>query len=261
MRPPSADVPPRAKVGAPWSGRPTVPHRSVEGGPRWLIQVEGGEFQLVESEQELAELARLGRLTESTPVYAVPDGPRALGEVPELARLVGGAHPSEPPIRLVHRSPERDFLSEELAILDRPLEDEIEYYDEVPVRRWPRRVAFVLAVAAGVLGAYLLVLPRFPNWQSAVTARLALPARSWVGGTSAARAIPAQPAALAARARAEGAAPVASPAIAPSPATSSPVAAIVKEAPIADRETRTAEVHEGRSHHRHRSGNHARSGR
>jgi hypothetical protein len=273
MRPTSADVPSPAKGAATRSVRPTIPHRSVGHGQRWLIQVEGGEFQLVESERELAELARLGRVTASTPVYPVGDGPRPLGEIPDLAGFVGGPVLSEPPIRLERRSPERAMLSEELAILNRPLEDEIEYYDEIPVRRWPRRVAIVLALAAGVLGACLFVLPRFPGLRSSVTARFVLPARSWVAGTSRAQAIPPPPAVFAASARAESGA-VATPALetthAPLPSVADPPsnrandappsapAAGAGAAPVADRGAKATEAHKtGRSHRRHRSGNHA----
>src|SRR5437763_12976772 len=110
MRPASTDVPARATVGPAGSESPTAPHRSVEGGPRWLIQVDGGEFQLVETERELAELARMGRVTGSTPVYTVVDGPRPLGEVSDLVTFVPRIVSSEPPIRLVHRSPEHATL-------------------------------------------------------------------------------------------------------------------------------------------------------
>ena len=252
MRPTAADVPSRANAGDAPSQRPTIPHSSPESGPRWLIQVDGGEFQLVESERELAELARLGRVTGSTPIYTVVDGPRPLGEICDLVTFVPRPVTSEPPIRLERRSRERAMLSEELAILDRPLEDEVEYYDEAPVRRWPKRVAVVLALAAGVLGAYLFVLPRFPNWRSSVTTRLVLPARSWVAGTSPVRATSAVPAVTA---RAESAVTVAAAAVEPAQAAPPPAAAAPSDQPS---EANPTEAHKtGRAHRRHRSGNHA----
>jgi hypothetical protein len=59
---------------------------------------------------------------------------------------------SEPPIRQPHiqaetRSPERVKLSEELAILNRPLEGEVEYYDEVPRSRAKPVFAAVMVLA------------------------------------------------------------------------------------------------------------------
>jgi hypothetical protein len=78
---------------------------------------------------------------------------------------IGPAEESEPPIRQPHfqvetRSPERVKLSEELAILNRPLEDEVEYYDEVPPRhgKWLLAVVTVLAAIAGA--GYLLLAQR-----------------------------------------------------------------------------------------------------
>ena len=63
-----------------------------------------------------------------------------------------GPEQSEPPIRQPHlqaetRSPERVKLSEELAILNRPLEDEVEYYDEVPRSRAKPVFAAVMVLA------------------------------------------------------------------------------------------------------------------
>jgi hypothetical protein len=63
-----------------------------------------------------------------------------------------GVEQSEPPIRQpqVHaetRSPERVKLSEELAILNRPLEGEVEYYDAVPRSRAKPVFAAVMVLA------------------------------------------------------------------------------------------------------------------
>jgi hypothetical protein len=86
---------------------------------------------------------------------------------PTVRRVSIGAdiEESEPPIRRPHlqaetRSPERVKLSEELAILNRPLEDEVEYYDEVPPSRAkPVLAAMVVLVALGGAG-YLLLAQR-----------------------------------------------------------------------------------------------------
>lgn len=92
--------------------------------------------------------------------------PRRRASAGQGAAMTGelGLEESEPPIRqpLFHvdtRSPERIKLSEELAILNRPLEDEIEYYDEVPPSR-AKPVFAVVAVLAALGGAgYLLAQP------------------------------------------------------------------------------------------------------
>ena len=84
----------------------------------------------------------------------------------------------ESPIPSDYRSPERAMLSQELAILNRPLEDEIEYYDEVPHRRWPKRIPIVLALAAAAGVAYLFAAPRLGAKRSAPIARLPPPMSS-----------------------------------------------------------------------------------
>jgi hypothetical protein len=66
-----------------------------------------------------------------------------------------------PPIRQPHfavetRSPERIKLSEELAVLNRPLEEEVEYYDPVPRSRAKPVVAVVMVLALGGAGYSLL---------------------------------------------------------------------------------------------------------
>jgi hypothetical protein len=78
------------------------------------------------------------------------------------ASIGAGLEESEPPIRRPHlqvetRSPERVKLSEELAILNRPLEDEVEYYDEAPPSR-AKPVFAVVAVLAAIGGAGYLLL-------------------------------------------------------------------------------------------------------
>jgi hypothetical protein len=145
--------------------------------------VDDGEFQLVETETELVELLGMGRVTSTTPLYAVGDGPRTIREIPELAHLMSKVVSSEPAIRRHRRSPERAMLSEELAILNRPLEDEVEYYDETPSRRWPKRVAFVTAFAAAVIGAHLFAVPQSSAWRSLAVSRLIRPARGAVASS------------------------------------------------------------------------------
>jgi hypothetical protein len=144
-------APPRAE-------RPTSPNPLATRRERWLIQLDRGELRLVEGDDQLVELLRAGRITGATQVYEVAANPRALGQIPQLERLLIGAMASEPPVRRERRSPERSLLSEELAVLDRPLEDDIEYYDEVPMRRWPKRLAVACALAA----VTIVVIVRYP---------------------------------------------------------------------------------------------------
>jgi hypothetical protein len=104
-------------------------------------------------------------VTAETQVYEIGAGPRALRDIPELARLLAQIEDSEPPIRQRHvrletRSPERVKLSEELAVLNRPLADEIEYYDEVPRWRGSRVLVVLLVLAALGCAGYLLFGPR-----------------------------------------------------------------------------------------------------
>jgi hypothetical protein len=160
-------------------GAPPLPRSEPHPSPsssesrprRWLLQIDQ-ELRLIESEQQLATLLRLGRVTSATPVYEIAAIPRPLGDVAELARLLPEPLVSEPPIRVDHRSRERALLSEELAVLNRPLEDDVEYYDEVPVRRWPKRLAVTLVLAAAALGAYPLVASRLGVWRALATTRL-----------------------------------------------------------------------------------------
>ena len=72
---------------------------------------------------------------------------------------------SEPPIRRPHRrletrSPERVKLSEELAVLNRPLENEVEYYDEVPRGRAKTVLVTVLVLASLGATGYLVLAQR-----------------------------------------------------------------------------------------------------
>jgi hypothetical protein len=154
-------------------GGGSVLHREPERGQRWLIQVEGGEFQLVESERELAELLHMGRVSAATRVYEVGAGPHALGDIPRLAHFFPDAVASEPPpVRRDRRSPERALLSEELAVLNRPLEEEIEYYDELPPRRWPRRLGAALVLAVVALASYPLLASHAGRWRTSAETRL-----------------------------------------------------------------------------------------
>ena len=131
----------------------------------WLIEIAGCEIHLVGSDAELRNLLRRRPVTGETQVYEVGARPRALQNVPELARLLPQAADSEPPIRqprprLETRSPERAKLSEELAVLNRPLEDEVEYYDEVRRSRAKPVFAAVMFVAALAGAGYLLLAQR-----------------------------------------------------------------------------------------------------
>jgi hypothetical protein len=131
---------------------------------RWLIEIAPGDLRLVGSAAELGDLLRHGPVTADMQVYEVGAGPRALRNVPELARLLPQIEDSEPPIRPrpvreETRSPERAKLSEELAVLNRPLEGDIEYYDEVPRSRM-KPVLAVVVLAAIACAGYLWLAQR-----------------------------------------------------------------------------------------------------
>ena len=144
---------------------------------RWLIEIAPGDIHLVGSRTELSHLLRRRPVTGETRVYEVGAGPRALRDIPELARLLPQGEDSEPPIRPrpvpeETRSPERVKLSEELAVLNRPLEGEIEYYD-VPGSRAKRMFAavMVLAVLGGAGSLLMAQRSRGGNETASVTAK------------------------------------------------------------------------------------------
>jgi hypothetical protein len=156
------------------SDKTTSRYRLPERRHRWLIQVDGGaELRLVEGQEEVAELVRMGRVSSATPVYEVGADAHALGEVLELAGVLPGRETLEPPPVRGQRSPERAALSEELAVLDRPLADDIDFYDERPPRRWSMGLGLVVVLAAAAVGGYPFVKPHLPAWQSAARAGLA----------------------------------------------------------------------------------------
>jgi hypothetical protein len=155
----------------PRSELPSDPSRSASRPRGWLVQVDQ-ELRLVEGEQQLMTLIAHGRVTGATPAYEIAALPRPLGDIPDLAHLLPEPVTSEPPIRMDHRSRERALFSEELAVLNRPLENDVEYYDEIPVRRWPKRLAVTVVFAAAALGAYPLVASRLGGWRALATTRL-----------------------------------------------------------------------------------------
>jgi hypothetical protein len=146
------------------------PSRSVSRPRPWLVQIDH-ELRLVESEHQLSTLVRQGRVTSATPVYEVAASPQPLGEVPELAHLVPEPPVSEPPIRQDQRSRERALFSEELAVLNRPLEDDVEYYDDPPARRWPKRLAVVVVLAVAGVAGYPRVASRMGGIRALATTR------------------------------------------------------------------------------------------
>ena len=111
---------------------------------RWLIEVADGGLRLVEDEAGLRDLVSRGLLTSRTRVYEVGEGPYTAEEIPALARLLADAEAAAPLMRASFRSLERARFSEELAILNRPLEDDETFYDDPP--RW-RIKPFVAALA------------------------------------------------------------------------------------------------------------------
>jgi tetratricopeptide (TPR) repeat protein len=126
-----------------------------------LIEVAGGDLRVVDGEAGLRDLVAHGLLTPETRVYEVGPGPRPAGEIPALARWLPEAETSEPPpVRAGFRSPERALLSEELAVLNRPLEDEEEFYEELPRSRLRLVVTVAMLFGVAGLGGYLLLAYR-----------------------------------------------------------------------------------------------------
>jgi len=147
---------------------------------RWLVQVEGGGFRLVEGDARLHDLVRQQQVTLQSQVYEISSGPRAVGDVLEAAQLLPPEPESEPPIRQPQlraetRSPERVKLSEELALLNRPLEDEVEYYDEVPRGRTKTLFAAAMVVAALGGAGYPFLVQRHRADDAAAPATTGLP--------------------------------------------------------------------------------------
>jgi len=129
---------------------------------RWLVRLHGRELRLVETEEELRTLVQQQSVANETQVYEVGAGPHALGDVPELARILLETPPPDE-IVLEDLGPRAHAkLNEELRILDRPLETEVEYYDEVPVSRWPSRLAFLGGLALVSILGCLLLAPHLP---------------------------------------------------------------------------------------------------
>jgi hypothetical protein len=140
------------------------------GHRRWLVLVYGRELRLVDNEEELRRLVQQGYVGTETPVYEVGAGPHTVGSVPELARIV--LETPSPGVTV------DEDLETRAQILDCPLEPEIEF-DEVPVSRWPGRVAFLAGLGLVCVAGYLLVGAHFgAPPPSALAARLSSAARS-----------------------------------------------------------------------------------
>jgi hypothetical protein len=104
-----------------------------------------------------------------------------------------------------------DVFNDELSVLERPLESEVEYFDEAPPRsRWGRLSAFV-AAAALTAGGSVMVMRYLPPKKAA-----AQPSPAMAMATAAAPS-----------------APAAAPAAAPMPASAKPPAA-AKETAVAE---------------------------
>lgn len=148
----------------------------LAGRRRWVIDVPGVGLRLVHDEKEIRTLIQQGRISLDTRLYKVAAAARRLADIPELVALLP-AFESEPPVRNEGRSAERALLSEELAVLNRPLEGDVEYYDDVPRSRW-RAFAVALAVLASVSGASFFVRARRLRHSELTTPTVAAPAPS-----------------------------------------------------------------------------------
>jgi hypothetical protein len=157
---------------------------------------------------------------------------------------------AEPALRM--RKTTLENFNEEMSVLDRPLEGEVEFYDEPRRRRW-RVPAVGAAIFALSCGAYLGVL-RHRNTVDAPSATSA--ARPPATGPVVASVPPPE----AARSAAGAPAPLAPAAAAPSDATGATPAAAAP-APILADESRAdgGHHHHGRhggDHHHHHHGGH-----
>jgi pyruvate/2-oxoglutarate dehydrogenase complex dihydrolipoamide acyltransferase (E2) component len=141
-----------------------------------------------------------------------------------------------------------DHFNEEMAVLDRPLEGEVEYYDEPRPRRW-RVPTIGAAIFALSCGAYLGVL-RHRGAADAATA--ATTARPPVAAPAVAAAPPAEAAPPAAPSEAAGAPPAeAAPAAAAPAPTPTPILA---DESRADGHRHHRGRHSSEHHHRHHAG-------
>ena len=132
------------------------PNGKPEGTERrWVLDLGGQQLRLLESDAALIKMITQLRLTPATKVYELGSDARTLADIPQLRSLfeeplavAGSAHTDSSALAL-------DELNVELAVLDRPLEGEADYYDEVPRPRWPRRAATAaILLLAG--GGYML---------------------------------------------------------------------------------------------------------
>jgi len=124
---------------------------------RWLVEIVGGDLRLAEDEAGLRDLVARGLLAPQSRIYEVGDGPHASADIPALAHLFADAEITGPLTRASLRSLERARLSEELAILNRPLEDEEPFYEELPRSRIrPIVAALALLVLAGGAGYFAI---------------------------------------------------------------------------------------------------------
>jgi len=133
------------------------PNVTQQGRNRWLVSINGGQLCFLEDEAQLRELVARGQVTAATAVYEVAAGSRALADVPELARLLPRKRRASLSIVSDHEPDAMESLDRELTVLDRPLPDEVEYYDERPPRTWRAgATGLVLTLLCG--GVLLLAL-------------------------------------------------------------------------------------------------------
>lgn len=161
--------------------------QSFAGEPRslrrrqWLIEGTGGSPKLVSGAAEVRDLLDQGRITAESRVYEITEDPRPLRDVSELGYVIVEPLSAEPPVREHTWSAERVRLSEELAILDRPLENDVEYFDEPGPSRWRGVKLVVLAFVMGAIGyGAFPALKRSPSTRdvgTSETAPMAIAAR------------------------------------------------------------------------------------
>jgi len=130
-----------------------VPAEEADGSARrWMIEGISGSPKVVCRAAEVRDLLDQGRINADSRVYEIVGEPRRLRHVPELCDAIPAPLLSEPATSPSSWTPERAELSGELAILDRPLEVDVGYFDERPPARSRGLKLTVLALVVAGLG-------------------------------------------------------------------------------------------------------------
>jgi Flp pilus assembly protein TadD len=149
--------------------------------PLWVVDLGAGDLRLVQGDAALKELVRTHRLPRDARVYELSAASRTLSEIPGIdaafeaqraSEAVNAApapapppeiEPAPPPamapppapIEPVAEHHERS-VDHELKLLDRPFEDDTEYFEDPPRSRWLPLAGIAALLALFVGGGYVL---------------------------------------------------------------------------------------------------------